>query len=397
MAAIDPTTQQKLLDAIVQLNAVNSGRGSYSSVAQTVLSQHDRYGLAPVQINAEHVGLTFFTCPRLNFTTQSIRQDRVLAMLDTLDPNSYMFSIRAYLDRVFSKSGAGMSAATISPFFNSQSPFNVPMGNLLAGISGWPDFNVEVETTESGYYAEDMTTARGNDWGRRTYNLMCTFREWQGGYLMAMFYYWLTAMSLQMDGAIVAYPDDREANRLNYTISIYRFILDPSMTTIVKWAKATGCFPTSLPIGDNFNYGVGDSFIHTSQQFSVPFVANNIRYMDPAHLNAFNQLVLRYCPSIASYTKVPISAGPSGNFTGIPYIDLTTGQNELKFMSHNGAGTNTAQTTVNSIITSLNTQLTTSAAATTGTTALNTVAPASISTYAAAATTTTPTSPIPTL
>lgn len=333
-----------IFSAITESLARSSGMGSRHYVMETVLSQHDRFGTAPIQTNSEMVGLTFFTRPRLNMTTSSLRQDPKLAMMDTLDPNSLMFSLRTNLDSVLLKSPYAASAVRKSPWINPDTPFNVPLSNMLLGMSGWPDFNVEYETTEAGYFSEDMTMVRGSDMGRRTYDIQCTFRDVQGGYLMAYIFYWLHAMALQMEGAIVAYPDDREANRLNYTCSIYRFVLDPHMGTIVKWAKATGCYPASLPLGDVFNFGPGDSQIHTSQQFTVPFVVNNVSYMDPRHLAAFNKLVRRYSgikeqkngslKSIAqSVGRVVAPITASSNFTGIPYIDLYSGTNELGFLS----------------------------------------------------------------
>jgi hypothetical protein len=194
-------------------------------------------------------------------------------------------------------------------------------------MSGFPDINVEYESTEPGIFSEDMTLARGSDRGRRTYNLSCTFRDVQGGYIMGMFLYWLHLMALQMEGIIVAYPEDRDANRLNYTCSIYRFIMDSSQRQILKWAKATGCYPVSIPIGDVFNFGPGDSFIHTSQQFTVPFVVNNMSYMDPIHLKSFNDLVMRYSGNAISSQKT-LAASADQNFLGTPLIDLS-GNNEL--------------------------------------------------------------------
>lgn len=368
--------RNKLLDAITESNAIASGRGSSQYVAQTILSQHDRFGTAPAQINSEMVGMTFFTKPRFNMTTSSLRQDPTLALLDTLDPLSFMFSIRCNLDTVFSRSPLGRPFAAASPFFNDESPFNVPLSNMLVGINGFPDFNMEYETTESGYFSEDMTMVRGNDWGRRTYNLSCTFRDVQGGYLMAYLYYWILAMSLQMEGAIVAYPDDREANRLNYSCSIYRFVLDPSMKTIVKWSKATGCFPVSLPIGDVFNFGPGDSFIHTSQQFTVPFIANHIRYMDPRHLSAFNTLVKRYAgENVAEKgirNKMDMTA--ASNFNGVPFIELYNGTNELQFLSKGTTATTTAKTNLDNIVASIKSQMA-STTDTTKTGVTGTVAP----------------------
>lgn len=365
MASAPPTTptvsglsvndRDKLLAAVNESLFINSGRGSYDFRTQTILSEHDRFRSSPIQINSEMVGLTFITKPRLNLTTSSLRQDPHLAMLDTLDPLSLMFAIRCNLDTVFMRSGAGRTPAANSPWVNDKSPFNIPLGNMLVGMSGWPDYNLEYETTESGYFAEDMTLARGSDRGRRTYDIVCTFRDIQGGYLMAYLFYWIHAMALQMEGSIVAYPDDREANRLNYTCSIYRFVMDPSMTTILKWAKATGCYPVSLPIGDVFNFGPEDSFIHTSQQFSVPFKVNNVTYMDPRHLQAFNILMQRYAGSNFGRegSRVVTKAEANLNFKGLPFIELIKGTNELMFLATKEELVDRSQSVVNEILASV--------------------------------------------
>ena len=351
--------QQTILDAAADSIHIGSGRGGKLYGYQNILSQHDRYGSSPVQVNKELVGMTFFTRPRLNMATRSIRQDRTLAMLDTLNPLSWMFALRCNLDSVFAQSQPVSSLVGNCPWFNNTSAFNIPLSNLLLGMSGFPDFGVETETTESGYYCEDMTTVRGSDWGRRTYDITCTFRDIQGGYLMAYFYYWLRAMALQMDGTIVAYPDDREANRLNYTCSIYRFILDPYQKTIVKWSKATGCYPVNVPIGSCFDFGPGDSYIHASQQFTIPFRCNNVTYMDPLHLAAFNILVQRYAGSAlntdSSRQKMPIDA--MYNFKGLPWVDLVNGTNELCFYATTAELTNLANQSLTQLQSTLAQQL----------------------------------------
>lgn len=323
--------RDQLFDMMNNANYTGSGRGSHQNILQNLLSKHDRFGLAQVQINADMVGLTFFTKPRLNMTTSNIRQDRILAMLDSHDPLDWMFSLRCNLDSVYSRRSDVAKFAAASPYFNDESPFNVPLSNALVGISGWPDFVIESKTSDPGIFSEDMTMARGSDWGRRTYPLSCTFRDVQGGYIMAYFYYWLVAMTLQMEGRTIAYPDDREFIRMNYTCSIYRLTLDPELRRITKWVKATGCYPTSVPLGDVFNFGPGDSFIHTSQQFTVNFVANNIRYMDPIHLEAFNVLVNRYAGGDVTKGRVALGPESANNFMGLPYIDLYSGKNLINF------------------------------------------------------------------
>jgi hypothetical protein len=170
----------KVLSAVRDSVAFGSGRGDSRHVVESILSKHDRFGNSPVQLNSEMVGLTFFTKPRLNMTTTSLRQDPQLAMMDTMDPLSLMFSLRCNLDTQFMRSKPAVEAADMSPWVYTESPFNIPLGNAIIGMSGWPDFNLEYETTEAGYYAEDMTMARGSDRGRRTYDISCTFRDIQG-------------------------------------------------------------------------------------------------------------------------------------------------------------------------------------------------------------------------
>lgn len=348
---LSDTDKTKLFSAITESLAVYSGKGSSQYVTETILSQHDRFGSSPIQINSEKVGLTFFTRPRLNLSTTSLRQDPILAMLTTVDPLAQMFALRCNLDTVFATT-TGKTPALSSPWVNTESPFCIPLSNALVGMSGWPDINVEYETTEAGYFAEDMTMVRGSDRGRRTYDISCTFRDIQGGFIMALIYYWLHAMALQMEGITVAYPDDRAANRLNYTCSIYRFTLDPSMRTITGWAKATGCFPINIPIGEKFNFGPGDSFIHTSQQFTVQFKANNVTYMDPRHLAAFNHLVKRYAWGGNDRPSDLVSAPPDAayNFKGLPYIDLINGTNQLHWLAKPDSLINKSQKIVDEIL-----------------------------------------------
>jgi hypothetical protein len=318
-----------LMNALTEQMAIYSGRGSKYSSLQTAFSKHDRYGLGSAPMNVENAGLTFITKPNFNMTTQSLRGDPILAMLDTMDPTSWMFGLRCLLDTTFSRSTQAAAIAKLSPWFNDTSPFNVLMSNQMLSIEGFPDFGIETETTESGMYTEDMTLARGSDWGRRSYDLNLTFRDLQGGPLMAYFYYWLVSMALQMDGAIVAYPDDREANRLNYTVSIYRFKLSPDLRTISGWCKLTGCLPLNVPIGASFNIAPGDPVARGSGTFSIPFRVNNVRYNDPRHLAAFNTLVKRYAEPSFPDDRIKVKVAAETNFTGLPYVDVTNGTNEM--------------------------------------------------------------------
>ncbi len=331
-----PVIPQNLIDALneaaLESSFRSSGAGSFSSIWQTVTSRIDRFSYNPMPPNHEVAGLTFITRPKLNLRTTSLRHDRIMSTLDTVDPISLPFSIRCYLDSNFSKWNLVQNLVQNSPFVNSDVPFIVPLGNTLHSIDGWPSFSVDSETTTGGFYGEDQTFARGSDMNMRSYDFTLTFRDFQGGYIMALFLYWVRYIALVTRGMMTAYPEDIYARRLCYTCSIYRFVLDPSRRFITKWAKATGCYPNSVPIGNCFDIGERESYLHASERFSIPFTVNNVEMMDPIIFQDFNTIVSRYC-NVFGDERTATTVTGENNFAGVPYIDTVSGTNELKFMA----------------------------------------------------------------
>lgn len=323
-----------LFSLITQQSFRASGAGTYLSMYQTILSKFDRFGINAMLPNHEVVGYTFITRPKLNFSTTSLRQDRILAMLDTVDPGSLQFAIRCYLDTYYSGLPAMSKYVAACPFFNPESPFLIPLTNNLVSVSGWPDPVLEPETTDGGFFSEDMTIVKGSDRLNRTYEITLTFRDIQGGFIIALLWMWIHYMELVVRGDTLAYPQDIAARRINYTCSIYRFVLDPSRRFITKWSKATGCWPRTIPIGNIFNFGEKENFIHSAAQYSVPFTVNKVEVMDPIIFRDFNTIVKRFSPTARGENGPVVVAGmsPEYNFTGIPYIDTVGGYNQFDFL-----------------------------------------------------------------
>lgn len=303
-----------------------SGAGSKYSQIPLFLQNFDKLGYNILMPNQELVGYTFITRPHLNMSTSNLRQSRQMQLFDTLDRNTYGYAIRSCLDPVF----ASASIDSNKDFIDYRNPFIVPMTNCLQALSGWPDYTIETETTEGGYFSEDLTFVRGSDRCARTYDLTATLRDIPGGYMFALLLAWTTFMAEVTRGTMVAYPWDIDSNRLCYTSSIYRFVTDPSKRYITRWAKATGCFPRAIPVGDIFNFGEGEWYVESTKQYSVPFVANHVSYMDPAVFLDFNRLVRRYCTNVDSLQVCP--EGAMYNYRGIPYIDTTGGRNQLLWL-----------------------------------------------------------------
>lgn len=334
---------QDLRDRILNLAYASSGAGGYFNQIQQFMTCLDQFDMHSVQPNTETSGLTFITRPRLCLQSSNLRNNRIMTALDTLNPTSMAFAIRCLLDSNFgfANNNRYLKYVKDSPLFDHQNAFLVPCCNALIGFSGGQDIVLQTQTTEGGFQCEAQTFAIGADnLQRGNYQLQLTFRDAQHGPITALFFYWLEYMRCVTRGIMMAYADDIDEQRLNYTVSIYRFLLDPSRKYITKYAKFTGCYPTSLSIGSMFNKTQGEYFVQSASQVTVPFMCNKIEYMDYAILMDFNTLVRRYCPSInwvdggPGIEHEPTARGiqtadlmhpnlprePFSNWRGLPYI-----------------------------------------------------------------------------
>lgn len=334
----------KFLDTLNTNASISMGQGKPSNFIQSALVNLDRFGTMILPANHEMSGLTFITRPRLNLTAANLRFDSILSSINTMQPNSIAFLIRALLDTRLSGAHSTLAPgefeteerrrflqlAEQSAIFNPRCPFLTPLCNCLTDISGFGDLILETETTQAGYFSEDLTYAKGSDLLRKSIEISVGIKELQNGVLMALMYIWDLYISLQCSGVVMSYPDDIYEQRLNYTVSIYRFMFDPSMEVITGWAKATGCFPRSVPIGSKFNVSQGEDYVSAASKFSVPFVVNHVSYMDPWALLDFNSLVERYWPDIQSNGSIS-TVSTINNFMGVPYVVNTERGLELKF------------------------------------------------------------------
>lgn len=278
----------------------------------------------------ENHGLTFFTRPKLNLTTPSLRADRILSLLDSLDSQSIAFAIRAQLDTNLTK--FYNVATSKSPFFNQQNPFIPMLSNRLLTINGWPDWMMDVETTEGGFFSESITYPKGHDQLTRSYDLQASFADIQGSVILILFTMWFQYMHLMTKGVVMPYMEDIEARRMGFTSSIYRFVLDPSKRYILKWAKATGCFPRSVPLGAYFNYDSSSNHVESSMNLAIPFtVGGRVEFLDPIILKEFNMVVENRCPGIAGWSVATSEQKTLLNHQCIPYIDIKSGNNEIQW------------------------------------------------------------------
>lgn len=323
---------QQLRKLIIDLASLSSGSGMYDSQLQDFMIGFDRYGKTMVMPHLEMKGPTFISRPRLCLQSSNLRNVPIMAPLDTSNAFSTAFAIRALLDSNldnpnYKRSQEYSIALAKCPLINKESPWITPFSNALLNISGFPDYELQAEATEGGWFSEQQQYAIGANDFNQGGTVQCSFREIPGGIISAILFYWLEYMRCVTRGEMLAYGDDIDGQILNYTVSIYSFNMDPSQQYITRWVKCTGCFPVRLSIGTFLNKSRDNYALDSTRTVDTTFIVNKFEYMNPLSLNDFNLLAMKYCPDINMATSGQNSYERSRNmrfseFTGNPPKDL---------------------------------------------------------------------------
>lgn len=321
-------------DDVVDLAYQISGHGHQDAQIAQIFHSIDRYERSLAPKNVEQTGYTFITRPRLNLSDVNLAADRRFTGMRSGNVNDVAFGLRCMLDTQFCRDNLAMAQAC--PLIDVQNPFAVLLCNALTSISGYNDPILATETTDGGFFQESQTYAIGGDRMARGYDFTLTFRDYPGSPVAAAFDYWYQYMMNLGDGSMIQYADAIDANRLDYTVSIYRFVVDRTRKVITKWSKATGCFPTNAPTGVPFNKGQSESFVTANDNFSINFKVNHVGYTnDPLIIQEFNILVRRYLAKKSSDMNYKVyTSEAQNNFTGIPYVGIGDFGYELMFL-HN--------------------------------------------------------------
>ena len=327
---------QQILSSTMELNYQAAGAGSFGSIYPKVFTRFDRFNKRYYTPNSVYSGYTFITRPRLCLTSTNLHADRYLQLFNTDNPNTIQFALRCLLDTVYSNpANPRTSQFNQCPFFDPYNPFLAILTNTVQDISGFPSQHLETFTTEGGLFSEDMRFAIGSDRHNKSFDITMTFTDIEGGLVMSLFKLWMTYIDLVTTGEVLAYTDDIIHRRLNYTVSIYRFLVDPNNKYIKYAAKCTGCFPVDRPSGAVFDVSRAERYVEAAKNFSIQFACNKFEEQDPIILLEFNTLMRRYNPFIhlkntsiiptennARYMNVPDDL--DYNYVGLPYIELSS-------------------------------------------------------------------------
>lgn len=165
----------------------------------------------------------------------------------------------------------------------------VPMiTNLCTSVSNAKDLTMDVFETDGNMNGDRLAYATGMDENFSLGEITLTFNDIYSSPVMSFFFPWMMYMHYVGKGLC-----DPEwvyiVNRIiDYTVSIYVFVLGTDQQTILQWTKYSGCFPRSLPFGQiQHNVEVDQQAL---SNVSVPFQYNFSNPNDPVVLAEFNML-----------------------------------------------------------------------------------------------------------
>lgn len=313
-----------------------SRRSQYGSlddvIARSFYGINHRQQPLPVTINKDYFGLTFFTRPELNLSTENLRTVRKLTPLLNKDETSIHRIIRCLLDPRLADNTAGRPAIT-SPLVDNKQAFIPILTNNLLSISGWPDTVIPMYQSEPGAYGEVFMMADGISDVYSAYDIQANFRNLPSDPITMMFYYWVTYMSAVFEGLIIPYPEKMMENEIDYQTRVYRLILDSTKTYVRKIGACGASCPASAPTGAGLNYESGRPINDSNDQVSMTLHAVGAMTMDDILIKEFNDCVVQANPMMAdtlrtagknAYVQIPTLALELFNTQGYPRIDLKT-------------------------------------------------------------------------
>lgn len=277
----------------------------------------------PLSINRDQFGLTFFTRPQLNLTSENIRNHRKLAPLLTNQPDSIPRIIRCLLDPRLASS----KAAITSPFVDPQSAFIPLLTNNLLSMSGWPDSTTPIFQSPDGVYKETFGIVDGIVDNYSSYEISASFRNLPGDPITAMFLAWQRYMSAVFEGTLIPYPDMIIENEIDYQTRIYRVVLDYAKIKVQKIAACGAAILSGAPVGAAFNYEADRPLNNSNDQISTSFRCYGAMYQDDILIEEFNDVVQMFNDQMQdryranSMVKVPIAYLEVFNHKGYPRIN----------------------------------------------------------------------------
>ena len=251
-----------------------------------------------VPINKDSYGLTFFTRPQLNLQSDNIRNIRLFYPLLSELPATVQRFVRCTLDprlmTGYSFDGKVISSPLPCPLVDNTQAFIPILTNHLNSLSGWPDIVAPVYSSEPGLYEQSFIQVDGTVKNFKVGDITATFRNSKGDPILYLFYIWIWYQSLVFEGLLQPYVDHIAYNRIDYMTRVYRLVLDESKRYVRKIAATGVSFPTTLPVGQFFDFSSEKPFNDQTKDISIQLKTVGFQYFDDILIKEFNETVCMF-------------------------------------------------------------------------------------------------------
>jgi hypothetical protein len=301
-----------------------------SNIVNTVYGINHRQTQLALPFNRDGYGLTFFTRPRMNLTTNNLRFVRQMYPLLNTEPRSIQRIIRTSLDPLIAYGSDPRNKEIKSPYVDDLNMFIPLLTNLCLTISGWPDFVVDTRTTPEGHYREAHSMVDSSVEIKNTYELSASFRNIPNNPVTLLFYFWLFYMSKVFEGEMIPYGSSLYECEIDYNTRIYRLILDPSKRYVQHILSTGAAFPLNSPVGALGNFDSTQPFNDANDNVNIRFQCIGMDYNDPIQITEFNQAVAEMNPGMSDatrdeyYIQIPYQVLSFFNMRGYPRIEPST-------------------------------------------------------------------------
>lgn len=171
--------------------------------------------------------------------------------------------------------------------FNFTSPFIPLLMNTCTSVTGAKDFSLGTYEYEEDEFSVKQNVATGMDdlWTPGT--LTVAHKDIAYGPVSLLYMLWIFYIHYVSRGYIVTTKDHILERILDYTCSIYVFVIGPDGRTIERFGKYTGCYPISFPFAQQLehNQEIDPTML---QNIQVTFQYNRFEPMNPEILTDFN-------------------------------------------------------------------------------------------------------------
>lgn len=298
-----------------------------SNLVNTVYGINHRQTQLALPFNKDSYGLTFFTRPRMNLTTDNVRFVRQMIPLLNSEPRSIQRIIRATLDPQLAFKSDPRNPRIVTPYVDEFNVFIPLLSNLCLTVSGWPDFMVDTRTTPGGHYNEMHSMVDSAIEIREAYELSASFRNVPNNPVTLLFYFWIFYAAKVFEGELLPYGSSVFEMEIDYNTRIYRLVLDQQKRYVQHILSTGASFPLNAPVGALGNFDTTQPFNDANDNVNIRFQCVGMDYNDPIQVTEFNEATVAMNPGMAdqfrdeNYIKIPYHVLSFFNMRGYPRIN----------------------------------------------------------------------------